>query len=194
MIGEFTLVIPVKATEHAKSRLDLGPDARTSVMRSFVEHTLDVAASARLVGDIVVVGSMELVPTDRELHHVPEPPRGGLNEAVGAGRSWARLHRAGQSVAVLPVDLPHLTADELDRALGLAAWSRRAFVADHLGTGTTLVTARSPELLDTAYGPGSAQAHAAMGLDQLDVGAGLRHDVDTPEDLWLVAGLIALAG
>lgn len=179
----FTLVLPVKETPRAKSRLRLEDDERRDVMRTFIHHALEVAASSELASTVVIVGSLELVPAHREVAHVPEPAQGGLNAAVDAARSWANRWRPDHRIAVLPVDLPCLTPAELDSALDEASVVRRAFVPDHLGSGTTLVTACSPDELVTAYGPDSARRHRELGLDVLSSGPGLRFDVDLPADL-----------
>lgn len=178
-----TLVVPVKELGRAKTRLGLPLDERREVMRWFVEHLLDVAGECSRVGTVVVVGSTELVPRHHEVVAVDDPRRPGLGGAVRAARAWARRWRPGVPIGVLPVDLPWLSAAELDDALARASASCRAFVPDHLGTGTTLVTAHSPRALVTAYGEESARRHRELGLVPLDAGPGLRHDVDTPADL-----------
>lgn len=192
-----TLVLPIKATVDAKSRLDLSAAGREIVMRSFVEHVVGVARASRHVARIAVVGSVDLVPDPVGVRHLPEPQLGGgLNAVVTTARHWACLAAPDRPIAVLPVDLPRVTAAELDLALRVAEGLERAFVPDADGTGTTLITARRPELLISAYGPGSAAEHERLGLVRLDgAGAGLRHDVDTLDDLRSAApALEALAG
>lgn len=192
-----TLVLPIKATAEAKSRLCLSPAGRQIVMRSFVDHVVGVARASRRVARIAVVGSVELVPDPAGVRHLPEPRLdGGLNAVVTTARHWACLAVPDRPIAVLPVDLPRLTVAELDLALTVADGVERAFVPDAAGTGTTLITARRPELLISAYGPGSAAEHERLGLMRLDgAGVGLRHDVDTPDDLRAMApSLEVLAG
>lgn len=126
---------------------------------------------------------LELVPPGHDVAYVDEPAAHGLNAAVQAGRTWAARRRTSSPIAVLPVDLPGLTAHELDDALVRSAAVARAFVPDRHGIGTTLVTARAPGQLITAYGAHSAARHRLLGLVPLDAGVGLRHDVDTRLDL-----------
>ena len=77
----------------------------------------------------------------------------------------------------------------LGRALagldGSSAW----FVADHLGTGTTMYAAPAG-LFDPRFGLGSRAAHLAAGAREVlaDVER-LRRDVDTLDDLAALAGL-----
>jgi 2-phospho-L-lactate guanylyltransferase len=61
-------------------------------------------------------------------------------------------------------------------------------VPDAPGTGTTLLTALPGTPLRPAFGTGSAGRHAGAAV-RLDAAAGLRHDVDTAEDLATAAGL-----
>jgi 2-phospho-L-lactate guanylyltransferase len=59
----------------------------------------------------------------------------------------------------------------------------RGFVADVTGSGTTLLAAAPGVALAPAYGPGSRQVHLRSGAVELPGAAGLRLDVDTPDDL-----------
>jgi 2-phospho-L-lactate guanylyltransferase len=59
----------------------------------------------------------------------------------------------------------------------------RGFVADAVGSGTTLLAARAPAELAPAYGAGSGDRHRASGATELVAPPGLRRDVDTPADL-----------
>lgn len=93
-------------------------------------------------------------------------------------------------VAVLPADLPSLTSGELVDALTLAAAHPRSVVADRAGTGTTLLAARSADLLDPRYGVDSFRAHVGGGAVPLAVPlrSGLRRDVDRVDNLRSVTG------
>ena len=70
-------------------------------------------------------------------------------------------------------------------ALHAASAHPAAFVADALGSGTTMVAAASTEHFTPRFGPGSRAAHQVGGAHEVvevDVPT-LRRDVDTPEDL-----------
>jgi 2-phospho-L-lactate guanylyltransferase len=54
---------------------------------------------------------------------------------------------------------------------------------DRAGTGTTLLAAAPGAALTPAYGAGSRAVHLASGAVELPGAAGLRLDVDTPDDL-----------
>jgi 2-phospho-L-lactate guanylyltransferase len=73
----------------------------------------------------------------------------------------------------------------------LADRHETAFVPDVEGTGTTLLTAKRPALLQPKFGVGSASAHASSGAVRL-AGWGLsrvRRDVDSVADLFEAARL-----
>jgi 2-phospho-L-lactate guanylyltransferase len=175
----WTVVIPAKALPEAKSRLlpaSVDDAAHRRLVRSIRHDTMAAARAADGVARVLVV-------TDR-----PGEPdafvqtRPGLNAALReaaehAGRSWPE-----DGVVALVGDLPALRPDELAAVLVAAAGQPRSFVADAPGTGTTLLAARPGTALSPAFGPGSAQRHAARATS-LDAGPGLRHDVDTADDL-----------
>ena len=123
--------------------------------------------------------------------HIQVTTTAGLNEAIRDGLAGI----ADGPVAVLPGDLPSLTADELGDALGAARAHRTAVVADRQGTGTTLLTATAPGRLRPHYGPDSLRRHVAGGavLLNLPIESGLRRDVDQVSDLAGVTGQRTLA-
>lgn len=193
----WTVVVPVKDLDRAKTRLDLGalgapPVARSDLALAFALDTIDAVLAARRVGALVVVTHeprllAELsAPRGRQGVRVVPDPGGGLDAALSAG-----VDAAGDGpVAVLLGDLPALRPADLDAALDLAGELALAVVPDAQGTGTTLLTARSAAMLVPRFGPGSAAAHEAAGHVRLEsVAAGLRQDVDSSDDLVRAAAL-----
>jgi 2-phospho-L-lactate guanylyltransferase len=65
-------------------------------------------------------------------------------------------------------------------------------VADAAGDGTVLITAANGATHAPAFGAGSSAAHRSAGYMPLEVSSnsGLRNDVDSAEDLALLAGRI----
>ncbi|TGY85797.1 2-phospho-L-lactate guanylyltransferase, partial [Cellulomonas shaoxiangyii] len=114
----------------------------------------------------------------------------GLDAAVLAGAAHARGLAPHAPVAVVLGDLPRLDPTDLDAAPASAAGHARAHVPDAAGTGTTLLTASTGRTLRPRFGAGSSHRHAAAGHVRLDVprSSSLRHDVDHPADLVLLAG------
>jgi coenzyme F420-0:L-glutamate ligase/coenzyme F420-1:gamma-L-glutamate ligase len=184
---EWIVVIPVKGTADAKSRFGEVADRGALALAIALDTTTAALAARSVVGVIVVTsGSAATVFDDLDALVVVEDAPAGLTAAVASGIDLAaELGAPGRGVAVLLGDLPALTAEELDAALGLAAAHERATVADAEGTGTVLVTAADGATHSTAFGPGSSAAHVAAGYVPLElpIGSGLRNDVDTLEQL-----------
>jgi 2-phospho-L-lactate guanylyltransferase len=198
------LVVPVKELRRAKSRLapavaDLpGADrahAHRALALALARDTLRAARAATRTGRLVVV-TTEPAPRFGDGHDAPETVHdagGGLNAALRRGAEHLRRTGRGaggpRAVAALQADLPALRPEELDDALDragalFAEGVAQAFVADHAGTGTTLLVAAPGRALHPRFGPGSAAAHAAAGAVALDGDwPGLRGDVDTTADL-----------
>jgi 2-phospho-L-lactate guanylyltransferase len=180
--GEWTIVVPLKPAAAGKSRLG----APEPVVRALGIATVRAAAASPGVRDVVVVTADTV--TAAELDRMPGirvvrelAPR-GLRAAIASALATIP---AGAPRAVLLGDLPALAPADLARSLAEAARHPRAFVADAVGTGTTLVTARGGVAWRSAFGRGSASRHRALGIRQLRVPrrSTLRHDVDDPAQL-----------
>ncbi|HWS57938.1 MAG TPA: 2-phospho-L-lactate guanylyltransferase [Actinotalea sp.] len=199
----WTVVVPVKRLEDAKSRLDLaGTDReRSEVALALALDTIHAALVApRVTGVVIVTGEPRVRDAvgSHPLVHLVADPGAGLNAALTAGIRVAgglagRVADGGadrtSGVAVLLGDLPALTGADLGAALLLAAEHPLALVADADGTGTTLLTARAGEALVPRFGPGSRAAHEAAGHHLVAGSPGLRRDVDTAADLRVAARL-----
>lgn len=175
---QWTVIIPVKPAESAKSRLGLGPEVARAIALDTVAAAVASAAVARV---LVVTSDPGFRPPGAEI--VVEESPAGIDDAI---RTAAALAPDGPRAALLG-DLPSLRPGDLTAALvlALAPHHPRAFVTDREGTGTTLVTAAAGMLLITAFGPDSAAAHRALGLAELALPAGstVTADVDTLEHL-----------
>ena len=214
MLRGWSVVVPVKDAAVGKTRLAtlLDESARAALVRAMALDTIDAAKGCPAVGRIVVVTADEVVareaPRVDGLVRVAPPPVGvasvavvgepahvgapsGLDAAAAAGVASARAGVPGAPVAVLLGDLPALAPGDLMTALEAAGRHERAMVADSAGTGTTLLTVADGVPFASRFGTGSAAAHAALGYVRLDVAATstLRHDVDLPADLDMVATL-----
>jgi len=175
----WTVIIPVKPAAIGKSRLGLGPE----VARAIAVDTVAAVVACDAVDRVIVVTSdAAFRPSGTEvlLETVPS----GIDAAVAAGAALAGIDAPR---AALLGDLPALDPAELAAALASAAHHPRSFVADHEGTGTTLVTSAPGKALRTAFGEASAARHRSLGLVELQVPAdsSVRLDVDTPEQLAL---------
>jgi 2-phospho-L-lactate guanylyltransferase len=185
---EWFVVIPVKGTDAAKSRLDASPALSLAIALDTVESAL---AAPGVAGVLVVTSEAASTTFDLTEALVSVEPSTGLETAIASGLATAADFSApGRGVAVLLGDLPAMTAAELGDALALAAGFDRAMVPDAVGTGTTLITAADGQSHAAAFGVGSAAAHAANGYVVLDLPAasGLRLDVDTRDELLALGG------
>jgi 2-phospho-L-lactate/phosphoenolpyruvate guanylyltransferase len=116
---------------------------------------------------------------------VEEPPGAGdLNAALTAA---ARSLGDESALLVVAADLPLASAAGLERVLA-AAGAPVAVVPSHDGGGTNVLAWRDPASFAPSFGRDSAGRHLAVpGAVRVDE-PGLSLDVDTAEDLGLVAG------
>ena len=180
----WSIVIPVKTTQSAKSRLDLDGTDRPRVALAIALDTVAAAAQAELTGDVVVVTSDADVQAGVDqidgARWIADPGM-GLNGAVRAG-----LERANDDArAALLGDLPALRSHDLDRALLAATAEERSFIPDAEETGTVFVAWRSPASYEPHFGGESATRHAEAGHVRLPIPPTntVRRDVDTIDQL-----------
>lgn len=186
----WTVVIPVKRPEHAKTRLaDAVGELRPRFARAFaadtVEATLRCGSVARV---LVVTDDDEAAAEARSLgaEVVADTPDAGLNAALRHGAAEARASDADAAVASLSADLAALRPAELERVLTAAAEHPQSFVADAAGIGTTIYAAGPGVAFEPAFGGRSRAAHRLAGAVELDLAdiPSARRDVDTAVDLW----------
>ncbi|WP_300016154.1 2-phospho-L-lactate guanylyltransferase [Pseudonocardia sp.] len=201
-MADVDLVVPVKRLHEAKSRLRGAADggggdaaAHARLALALAHDTVAAARAARLVRRLLVVSADPTVAAELAavgVRVVPDGPEPGLNAAYAHGAALLRAEDPTTPIGALQADLPALRPAELDEALTAFAnsASRRAFVADAGGTGTTLLMVAAGEHLEPRFGVGSARDHARGGAVAL-TGAwpGLRRDVDTSADLRAAAEL-----
>ncbi|WP_326687727.1 MULTISPECIES: 2-phospho-L-lactate guanylyltransferase [unclassified Streptomyces] len=186
----WTLVVPLKPLERAKSRL-AGAAAGTplpGLALAFAQDTVRAALASPAVRRVVVVTDDALAAgelTALGARAVPDAPGAGLNAALTHGARVARSGDPSAAVAALNADLPALRPDELERVLNRAARFPRAFLPDAAEIGTTFLSALPPVPLSPAFGGPSRARHRASGAVELDISEvpGMRQDVDTPDDL-----------
>jgi 2-phospho-L-lactate/phosphoenolpyruvate guanylyltransferase len=129
-------------------------------------------------------------------HSAPSPQNAdgsqhALNAALLRGAAVAARRWPGTGLAALTADLPALRPADLSTALraagipGTAGTPGAAFVPDAAGVGTTLYAVPPGGEFRPMFGGASRARHAAAGATELalDGIAGLRQDVDTPDDL-----------
>ncbi len=180
----WTVLVPIRALPSAKSRLasSVPSELFEQLVSAIRADTLTAVRACSAVARVVVVGDRPGDGITLVQHSA------GLNGALRDGAALARERWSADGTVALVGDLPALRPDELAEALGAAMSHEAAFVPDRTGTGTTLLTARAGVVLDPRFGAGSAARHETFAT-RLPAGAGLRHDVDTAEDLAAAAAV-----
>jgi 2-phospho-L-lactate/phosphoenolpyruvate guanylyltransferase len=182
-------LVPVKSLAEAKGRLapEVGPLQRRLLAIAMLEDVVAALQSVQGLDRPVVVSP------DREVWRradamgcrvVEEPAGAGdLNGALVA----AAANADGSGLLVVAADLPLASAAGLERVLA-AATAPVAVVPSHDGGGTNVLAWRDPASFAPSFGPASAARHLAVpGAVRVDE-PGLALDVDTADDLRLVAG------
>lgn len=184
----WVVVVPVKPSARAKSRLDVDGVGRADLARAIALDTLAAATACDLVAQVVVVTDDAALAREAAmipaLRFVPEGDARGLDAAVAAG--VAAIDPSGRMPrAALLGDLPALRPADLADALRAAASVPRAVVPDAEGTGSTLVTAGPGTPWESSFGDGSFARHVALGCEPLAIpdASTLRRDVDTADQL-----------
>jgi 2-phospho-L-lactate guanylyltransferase len=181
---QWSLVIPVKRLEVAKSRIDLDAADRADLALAMATDTVTAAVACALVDLVIVVTDdprAVAALTRAGVTILADSPDAGLNPALRHGVAAAPDGR----VAAVSSDLAALTAADLAAVLQIAGRHARGVVADESGTGTTVLTASSAAEFAPAFGPASFDAHRHDGsVDLTGVAApSVRRDVDTLEGL-----------
>ncbi|MDI1289473.1 MAG: 2-phospho-L-lactate guanylyltransferase [bacterium] len=186
----WTVVLPVKSLDRAKTRLD--PEGRRGALAlAFFRDCLAAVVTSPRVGAVIVVTSDQLISTIAAENGCTVVDDGG-QPGINAAAAWAAAStRAEAPVAVMVSDLPCLTPDALTEVLDVALRepTPTAFLVDADGTGTTMWLRSTGSGVNSQFGPDSAAAHRRSGAADLAAAnlgpaiAPARRDVDTDDDL-----------
>jgi 2-phospho-L-lactate/phosphoenolpyruvate guanylyltransferase len=180
------LVVPVKSLSRAKSRLApvLAPLERAALSLALLEDVLDAALEAP-GWETWVISPDEAVleiAVRRGATPIPEqkPP---LSAAIRQAEEEA-VERGVATLAVLPADLPLLTAEELSGAL--RTLGPVVLAPAETDGGTNFLLRRPPRAIPARFGPGSFRKHVdsarSRGLPVSVVETpGLAFDLDLPQ-------------
>jgi len=160
------ILIPCKALDKGKSRLAgcLDAAARHALCKELLARTLHQAARVSDVARIRVVTADEDaldIAARRGIAGLPDRG-GGLNAALDSARTLLLADDACRNgILILPIDLPLVTADVIERATAIAG--DVVIGPDEHGSGTNLLLLRGTamRILPFAFGPGSYPAHKA---------------------------------
>jgi 2-phospho-L-lactate guanylyltransferase len=181
------VLVAIKSREHCKSRLAgaLAEPERRALVRSMLTHVLDAARDARCVQRVLVISpECDGVPEDMA---VLTDSGESLNAALT--QAHVRLHAMGHAAAlILPADLPHLRAADIEAFVQAGRQSGFAIAPDRAHRGTNALFLRTGTPFTFRFGPDSLRLHlqeaADLGLTARVVELpGLAFDVDEPADL-----------
>jgi 2-phospho-L-lactate guanylyltransferase len=209
----WTVLLPVKVLARAKSRLAvLAGERRHELALALASDTVSAVLACPEVARVIVVtsdpvagprlaalGALIVGEVNGEVNGDPaelarqlpaesaDGSQHALNAALLRGAAVAVRRWPSSGLAALTADLPALRPDELATALRAVSPVNQgaAFVPDAAGVGTTLYAVPPGKRFRPMFGGASRARHAAAGAVELalDGIAGLRQDVDTPDDL-----------
>ncbi|HEX2071938.1 MAG TPA: 2-phospho-L-lactate guanylyltransferase [Thermoleophilaceae bacterium] len=191
-------ILPIKSFGAAKQRLAglLGSGARQALVQAMFQDVLASLRRAEGLDAIAVVTANAVAARAARGERVvvlDDSEETGHNEAAALGVAYAVGH-GFERVLLVPGDAPLLDPDEIETLLrddsaGLVV------VPDRHGAGTNALLIAPPTAVAPSFGPGSCARH-----EQVAVAAGVRCrvdplpslavDVDTPEDLDVLAALL----
>lgn len=182
------VAVPVKSLSRSKTRLsaDLTALERGALTLAMLEDVLD-AVQGVAGWETWVVSPDEValeIAARRGARAVPEdrPP---LSNAIRQVEAMAKQAEAS-ALAIVPADLPLVTADTLGQALHTLGAVVLAPSAD--GAGTSLLLRRPPRAIPARFGPDSFRRHLELAEERdLPVSVierrELSFDVDRPDDI-----------
>ncbi|MDQ3572938.1 MAG: 2-phospho-L-lactate guanylyltransferase [Actinomycetota bacterium] len=200
-----TAILPVKRFSRSMTRLDdrIGPPARAALLKAMLGDMLVALERTTKIERIVVVSgegraekvAMEAAKRGRTpIEVLRDPDDRGHSEAATLGIVRAKALGA-ECVALLPGDCPLLEPAELNSCLKQMAGGRVAVIPDRHGSGTNGLLMSPCDAIGPAFGEGSCERHldrahrAGWGAVAEPI-ASLGLDLDTPEDLEELAGLL----
>jgi 2-phospho-L-lactate guanylyltransferase len=178
--NSWSVIVPVKRLDNAKTRLDVRVDLRADLAVAMAYDTVAAIVAAEAVAEVVVVTddarARELL-SPLGVRLVRDEPDAGLNAALAYGADQAEQ----PLIAAISSDLAALRTEDVTAVLSEAARHDRAVVADLPGRGTTLLAATHRDRFVPAYGTESFAAHLAAGAVDITASAqaSVRRDVDT---------------
>jgi len=184
-------IIPVKPFRAGKSRLAglLGVDDRAALNRQLFGRVLTATLAVFKADRVAVVTADSLLlPLMRgQGLHALEDAGGGLNAALDLACRYAAV-RGARAIAVLPSDLPGITADDVKTLVAnLKPASCCVIAPDEQEEGTNALALTPPTPDFFRFGPNSFQAHLELARTcgmtvRILRRPGLAHDLDTPDE------------
>jgi 2-phospho-L-lactate guanylyltransferase len=192
-------VLPIKNFTEAKQRLEtvLTPGPRRALAEAMFSDVLTALRRSTAVEDILVVtrdhGAQQIAGGHGALVLDDEEP--GQSPAAVLGVRYALDHEYDR-VLLVPGDCPMLSQREIDQLIAQPFQAPSALIVpDRHGTGTNALLLSPPDALVPAFGPDSRERHVANAemvgtTPELVSVASLELDIDTPDDLEVLRGLL----
>lgn len=202
----WTIIVPVKALDRAKSRLSgaVSADARHALVLAMASDVVRACRDCPRVSTVRLAGSdaqARTVAAALGAEFIADPGPGGSPDAPATRETEdplnAALAHAMSSVpgpiGVITADLPELDPRLLTHILDSAAVHAHSIVVDHRGRGTTMAFWTGATDRVCRFGVDSAERFRRLGgAVVLTAGDGpwgaAARDVDTPDDLVDLAG------
>jgi 2-phospho-L-lactate guanylyltransferase len=190
-------ILPVKSFGAAKQRLAslLGSGSRQALAQAMFQDVLASLRRTEGIERIVVVASEPSVEfaADDQMVLLEDELGDGQSAAASTGIRWA-VASGFDRVLLVPGDTPLLASAEVDALLSDAP-EDVVIVPDRHGTGTNALLLRPPTAIEPSFGPESlgrhvAAAEAAGLAHRVERVPSLLYDVDTSDDLTVVAEAI----
>jgi 2-phospho-L-lactate/phosphoenolpyruvate guanylyltransferase len=187
------ILIPVKDLTRAKQRLAalLTQAERTQLAWAMLENTFAAAAQTRTIDRIAVITLYEPALELAEkfgMEVILERDQISESASVDFG-SRELLKRSAEAVLRLPIDLPLITAEDIEQILACdRPVPSTVIVPSHETTGTNAILRRPPALFPSHFGPGSLAKHQAEA-ERLGIPCTLLDlprialDIDEPADV-----------
>jgi 2-phospho-L-lactate/phosphoenolpyruvate guanylyltransferase len=188
-----TVVILAKDSRSAKTRLQLPREGARQVTLHLASDTVRAALAADRVGAVLVVtGDPEIAldALDAGADVLAEPRPLGMNRAAELGRRRALALTPSSPLVTMVADLPYVRPGDIDCVVAeFCEIGQPLFVADRIGSGTTLLIHGSDQGPGFGFGLRSAVMHGRLGYRESQAApAGLRTDLDSREDLARLVG------
>lgn len=195
-------VLPVKRFTAAKTRLgdDLSAGTRRALTEAMVTDVL--IALRRTAGiDVVLVvtgeKAAEALAAGYDALVVPDEEDTGHDRAARLGVRAAVDEHSAERVLLVAGDCPAADPAELERLLAMTPPAPSVVVVpDRHGAGTNALVLSPPQIISSAFGPGSCERHverareAGASAEVIEVPS-LAFDVDTGADLDVLRDVLA---
>lgn len=188
------ILIPVKDLSRAKQRLAglMSQKERTQLAWEMLERTFAAAARVRQIDRIAIVTLYEpaiVLAEKYGMEVILETEQISESASVDFG-SREVCKRGATAVLRLPIDLPLITAEDIEAILACdqPGASCVVIVPSRDGTGTNAILRRPPDLFPSHFGAGSLAKHlneaeTARAICKILELPRIALDIDEPEDL-----------